>query len=85
MSRHETEEFDSLLVKKITGELVSEEHQFLQCHLAQCTACMAQEQELTQVWQGLELLQVPGIPTELFDKTEQAVLARLKQEQSPIR
>lgn len=85
MSRHETEEFDSLLVKKITGELISEEYQFLQSHLVQCTNCMAQEQELTQVWQGLELLQVPEISTELFEKTEQAVLARLKQEQSPIR
>lgn len=85
MSRHETEEFGSLLIKKIAGELISEEYQFLQSHLAQCTNCMAQERELTQVWQGLELLQVPEISTELFEKTEQTVLARLKQEQSPIR
>jgi len=84
MSTHETEEFVSLLVKKIAGELLREENQSLQSHLAQCASCMAQEQELTQVWQRLESLQVPEISTELFEKTEQTVLARLKQEQSPI-
>jgi hypothetical protein len=84
MSRHETEEFGSLLVKKIAGELRSEEYQSLQSHLAQCANCVAQEQELTQMWQGLELLQVPDIPTELFKITEQKVLTRLKQERSPF-
>jgi hypothetical protein len=84
MSRHETEEFGSLLVKKIAGELLSEEYQSLESHLAQCASCMAQEQELTQVWQGLELLQVPEIPKELFEKTQQRVITCLKQERSPI-
>jgi len=84
MSRNETEEFGSLLIKKIAGELLSEEYQFLQSHLAQCASCMAQEQDLTQVWQGLELLQVPEIPAELFEKTKQTVLARLKQKKSPL-
>lgn len=84
MSRHESEEFGSLLVKKIAGELLSEEYQSLQSHLAQCASCMAQEQELTRVWQRLESLQVPEMFTELFEKTEQTVLAHLKQEQTPI-
>jgi hypothetical protein len=84
MSTHETEEFGSLLVKKIAGELRSEEYQFLQSHLAQCANCMAQERELTRVWQRLELLQVPEISTERLEKTEQTVLAHLKQEQAPI-
>jgi hypothetical protein len=84
MSTHETEEFGSLLVKKIAGKLLPEENQSLQSHLAQCARCMAQERELTVVWQGLELLQVPEIPNEIFEKTEQTVLAHLKQEQAPI-
>lgn len=84
MSTHETEEFGSLLVKKIAGELRSEEYQSLQSHIAQCASCMALEQDLTEVWQGLELLRVPGISTELLEKTEQTVLAHLKQEQAPI-
>ena len=72
------------MVKRIAGELSAGEKNSVESHLAQCAACMAQEQELIRVWQRLELLQAPEIPKELFEKTEQAVLARLKQEQSPI-
>jgi hypothetical protein len=78
------EDIYPLLVKRIAGELSAGEKNSVESHLAGCAACMAQEQELTQVWQGLEFLQAPEIPKELFEKSEQTVLAHLKQEQSPI-
>lgn len=77
-------EIDSLLVKRIAGELTADESTSVESHLAGCVSCIGQEQELSKAWKRLEFLQVPEIPRELFETTEQRVLARLKQEPSPI-
>ena len=57
---------ESLLVKKITGELLPQERQSLESHLAQCTFCVAQEQELAKEGQNFDSLPAPYIPAVLY-------------------
>ena len=75
-------EFSSLLVKKITGEILSHEKQALGTHLAQCPSCAIEERELTTVFQRLDSLPDPEIPAELYENTRQTVLNRIKREKS---
>ena len=77
-------DYSSLLIKKITGELLPVERQSLESHLDQCASCSAGEQELTRVWQRLGAVDVLDIPLELYEKTQQTILARLKRETSPL-
>ena len=76
------EDSESLLVKKITGELLPEEKTFLDNHLAQCVFCVAKEQELAREWQRFDSLPVPEIPTALYEKTRATILNHLKREKS---
>ncbi|MBI2985363.1 MAG: hypothetical protein HYY45_01215 [Deltaproteobacteria bacterium] len=76
------EDSESLLVKKITGELLSEEKRFLDNHLAQCAFCIAKEVELAKEWQSFDSLPAPEIPAELYEKTRETILGHLRQEKS---
>jgi hypothetical protein len=75
-------EFSSLLVKKISGEILSDEKRGLDIHLAQCLSCATEERELTTTFQRLDSLPDPEIPAELYENTRQTILGRLKQENS---
>lgn len=72
------EDSESLLVKKITGELVSEERRFLDSHLARCAVCVAREQELAKEWQSFDSLPAPEIPAALYEKTRETILSHLR-------
>ncbi len=72
------EDFESLLVKKITGELLHGEEQSLESHLAQCAFCVAQEQELAKEWQSFDALPAPEIPAELYESTRETILGHLR-------
>jgi hypothetical protein len=74
-------DFESWLVKKVAGELLSEEKQFLETHLARCTFCVAKERELVRGWQRFDAFPVPEIPTALYEKTRATILDHLRQEQ----
>ncbi len=76
------EDFESLLVKKITEELLPEEKQVLEKHLAQCSFCLVKEQELAKEWQSFDSLPVPEIPIELYERTRETILVHLKREKS---
>jgi len=76
-------DIESLLVKKITGELLTAEKQSLESHLAQCAFCVAKEQELTKEWQSFDSLPAPEIPAELHENTRDLILSHLKRERSP--
>jgi len=73
---------ESLLVKKITGELLPQERHSLESHLAQCAFCVAQEQELAKEWQSFDSLPAPEIPAELYKNTRDLILNHLKREKS---
>lgn len=74
----------SLLLQHVTGELPSEQTESLESHIGQCGRCFSTEQELTNAWRQLESLQVADIPAELYKETRQTILARLKRERSPL-
>lgn len=76
------EDFNFLLVKKMTGEILPEENQSLKNHLAQCGFCEAEDRELNRVWQKIDSSPEPDIPTELYEKTRQSILGHLKREKS---
>lgn len=76
------EDIESLLVRKITGELLSEEKRFLDSHLAQCAVCAAREQELAKEWQSFDSLPAPEIPAELYEKTRATILSHLRRGES---
>ena len=78
------EDSESLLVKKITGELLPEDKQSLENHLAQCAFCVAKEQELTREWQSFDSLPALEIPAELYEKTRETILGHLKRERSAL-
>ena len=78
------EDSESLLVKKITGELLRGEEQSLESHLAQCTFCVAQEQELAKEWQSFDSLPAPEIPAVLYEKTRETILGHLRRERSAL-
>jgi len=75
-------DYESLLVKKHTGELLLEENQSLKSHLAQCASCAAEERKLARVWQRLDSLPVPEIPTALYEKTRETIVSDLKRNES---
>jgi hypothetical protein len=77
-------EFSSLLVKKISGEILPHEKRALDIHLAQCSLCAIEERELTTVFQRLGALPDPEIPAELYENTRQTILGHLKQEKSRV-
>jgi hypothetical protein len=78
------EEFTSLLVKKISGEILSEERRALERHLAHCASCVLEERELSALWQRFRSSPGYDIPRELYENTRRMILGRLKQEKSPI-
>ncbi len=78
--RESCKEFSSLLVKKITGEILSHEKKDLDVHLAQCSPCAAEEREFATIFQRLDSLPDPAIPPKLYQKTRQAIVRRLKWE-----
>jgi hypothetical protein len=75
-------EFSSLVVKKVTGEILSHEKKALEAHLAQCPLCTTEEREFTAVFQRLGSLPDSAIPPLLYENTRQMVLNRIKQEKS---
>ncbi len=75
-------DFEPLLIRKITGELVPEEDNFLENHLAQCAACNSELEKVSRVWQGMESLPSTAVPAKLHDETQNAVLGLLRQERS---
>lgn len=75
-------EFEPLLIRKITGELVPDEEHFLQNHLAQCAACNSELAKVSRLWQGMESLPSAAVPATLHDETQMAVLGLLRQERS---
>lgn len=83
-TRMPCEDSESLLVKKITGELLPKEKKFLDDHLAQCTLCVAKERELTREWLSFDSLPAPEIPAELYGNTRNLILSHLKRERSPL-
>jgi len=76
------EDSESLLVKKITGELLSEEKRFLDSHLAQCAFCVAREQGLAKEWHSFDALPVPEVPGGLYESTRELILGHLRREKS---
>lgn len=75
-------EFEALLVKKITGDLLPGEENSVQNHLLQCAPCAAEERALAGAWQRLDSLPVPEIPLELYEKTRLSILGHLKHEKA---
>ena len=77
-------EFSSLLVKKLTGEILHHEKRALDIHLAQCSSCATEEREFTDTLQRIDSFPDPEIPAELYENTRQMILGRLKQEKSRL-
>jgi len=75
-------DFASLSIRKITGELVPEEENSLDNHLAQCAACNSELEKISRLWQGMESLPSAAVPAKLHDETQMAVLGLLRQERS---
>jgi len=76
------EEFVSLLIRQITGDLALEEENALDNHLAQCAACTSELEKVSRLWQGMESLPPAAVPPKLHDETQKAVLGLLRQERS---
>jgi hypothetical protein len=74
------QDLESLLVKKVTGELLPTEKEFLDSHMVKCVFCVAKEQELAKEWQSFDSLPAPEIPTELYENTRDLILGHLKRE-----
>jgi hypothetical protein len=75
-------EFSSLVVKKVTGEILSHEKKTLEAHLAQCPPCATEEREFAAVFQRLGSLPDSAIPPLLYENTREMVLNRIKHEKS---
>lgn len=75
-------EFEPLLIRKITGELVAEQENSLENHLAQCAACHSELEKVSRLWHAMESSPSAAVPAKLHDETQQAVLGRLRQERS---
>ena len=75
-------EFASLLIRKITGDLVPEEESTLDNHLAQCAACKSELEKVSRLWQGMESLPSATVPPKLHDETQKTVLGLIRQEKS---
>lgn len=71
-------EIDSLLVKRIAGELSADEKSSVGSHLTGCVCCVNQNQELRKVWQNFDTLSDPEIPATLYQTTYETILDRLK-------
>ena len=76
------EDFESLLVKKVTGELLPTEKESLGNHLAKCAFCVDKQQELAREWQSFDSLPAPEIPAALYEKTRETILGHLRREKS---
>lgn len=74
------EYFQSLLVKKIAGELLSEERQVLQTHLSRCSVCPIEEKNLAGAWDRLASDRLLEIPRGLSETTRQSIVDQLRQE-----
>ncbi len=83
--RRACEDFVSLLVKKVTGELLPGMRESLEAHLGQCASCAAEEQALSRVWQEFDSLPVPEVPAGLYEKTRKIILGYLRSERSRFR
>ncbi len=75
-------EFSSLLLKKITGEILSHEKKALDIHLARCSSCSIEERELTATLHKLDSFADPEIPADLYENTRQTILGHLNEEKS---
>ncbi|MBI4527054.1 MAG: hypothetical protein HY695_24930 [Deltaproteobacteria bacterium] len=73
-------EFRSLLVRKIVGEILPHEKRELDVHLAQCLLCATEEREFSTALQRFGSLPDPEIPAELYEKTRQTILGYLREE-----
>lgn len=78
------EDSESLLVKKISGELLPRERELLESHLSQCALCVAKEQELVNLWQRVGCLAAPKVPRRLYEKTRELILRKLKRGKTPL-
>lgn len=76
------DDLESLLVRKITGELLSEEKRFLENHLAQCALCVAKERDLAREWQCFDSVPAPEIPAAIYEKTRETILGHLRREKA---
>lgn len=72
----------SLLVKRIAGELLADEKNYVESHLAGCASCTGEEQWLSKVWQNFGTLPEPEIPTKLYETTHEKILGNLEWENS---
>ena len=75
-------EICSLLVKRIAGELSTDDKNYVESHLAGCASCAGEEQWLSKVWQKFDTLPDPEIPTKLYEATHETILGHLKWETS---
>ena len=80
----ECQRFEALLVKKITGNLPSNEENSLGTHLEECALCAAEERSLAVVWQGFDSVPVPDLPPELRQTTREAILEDLKRKRAAV-
>lgn len=79
---HPCAEFEPLLIRKITGELLPDQENVLENHLAQCAACNSELEKVSRLWQGMESLPSAAVPPKLHNETQKAVLGLLRQESS---
>lgn len=75
-------EFESLLIRKITGELLPDQENFLESHLAQCAACNSELEKVRRLWEGMESLPSAAVPPKLHDETQKALIGLIRQERS---
>ena len=75
-------EFEPLLIRKITGELLPDQEKFLEKHLDQCAPCNSELEKVSQLWQGMESLPSAAVPAKLHDETQRAVLGLLRLERA---
>src|SRR5574341_74877 len=77
---------DSLLIRKMAGDLLPDEEEYLGRHLLACASCAREGQELNKIWQKLGSLPDPQIPAKLDRRTRETTLGYLKWESalSPV-
>ena len=69
---------EPLLAARVAGELAADEANPVDTHLSVCSACVSEEQGLADIWQKLNLLPEPEIPTVLYETTHEKILSQLK-------
>ena len=73
-------DFASLLIRKVSGDLVPDAEKALRNHLAQCDACNAELEKLTRLWGEMESIPSATIPPKLHDETLKAVSGLIRRE-----